>query len=276
MDFKFSENLVKIINADNFDLSQTFDCGQCFRWNKIENKFTGTAFGKTIILTQNEDEIIIENTNKADFEKIWKDYFDVNTDYSRMIESLSGINPVLDMAIRYCSGIRILRQDPWEALCSFIISQNNNIPRIKKIINSLCVEFGENIGNFYSFPEPKILANLSVHDLDCIRAGFRAKYVIDAAKKVCDGTINFDELKTMPADEASKILMQINGVGPKVADCVLLYGLHNFGAFPMDVWMKKIMAEVFPGQSPEIFGCYRGLAQQYLYHFFREHKSVLY
>lgn len=276
MEFEFSENSVKILNTVNFDLSQTFGCGQCFRWNKFENKFFGAAFGEFVSLTQNGTTVIIENTNEEKFNLIWKDYFDLESNYKFMAEHLSDINPILDKAIRECSGIRILKQDPWEALCSFIISQNNNIPRIKKIVNSLCVKFGGNLADgIFTFPKPEILAACEEEDLASVRAGFRARYIIDAARKVSEGTLDFLELKNMPPEEASGVLMQIIGVGPKIAECVRLYGLHDFRAFPIDVWMKKIMEKLFPGVSSDIFGDFRGLAQQYLYHYIRLHPDVI-
>lgn len=276
MEFEFSDNSAKILNTVNFDLSQTFDCGQCFRWNKFENKFFGTAFGEFVSLTQNGTTIVIENTNEEKFNLIWKNYFDLESDYKFMAERLVGIHPILDKAIRECSGIRILKQDPWEALCSFIISQNNNIPRIKKIVNSLCVKFGENLADgIFAFPKPEVLAACKEEDLASVRAGFRARYIIDAAMKVSEGKLDFLELKNMPPEEASGVLMQITGVGPKIAECVRLYGLHDFRAFPIDVWMKKIMEKLFPDNSPDVFGDFRGLAQQYLYHYIRFHPDII-
>lgn len=276
MEFEFSENSVKILNTVNFDLSQTFGCGQCFRWNKFENKFFGAAFGEFVSLTQNGTTVIIENTNEEKFNLIWKDYFDLESNYKSMAEHLSDINPILDNAIRECSGIRILKQDPWEALCSFIISQNNNIPRIKKIVNSLCVKFGGNLADgIFAFPKPEILAACEEKDLVSVRAGFRARYIIDAARKVSEGTLDFLELKNMPPEEASSVLMQIIGVGPKIAECVRLYGLHDFRAFPIDVWMKKIMEKLFPGDHSDVFGDFKGLAQQYLYHYIRLHPDII-
>lgn len=276
MEFEFSENSVKILNTVNFDLSQTFGCGQCFRWDKFENKFFGTVLGEFVSLTQNGTTVTIENMNEKKFDLIWKDYFDLESNYESMAERFVGINPVLDKAICECSGIRILKQDPWETLCSFIISQNNNIPRIKKIVNSLCVKFGENITDkVFAFPKPEVLAACTEKDLASVRAGFRARYIIDAAKKVSGGTLDFSELIKMSPEEATRALMQIIGVGPKIAECVRLYGLHDFRAFPIDIWMQKIMEKLFPGKPSNIFGDFRGLAQQYLYHYVRSHPDIL-
>ncbi len=274
MEIKQIEKNIEIHNLKNFDLSQTLDCGQCFRWKNLDGKYKGVAFGKDLTVYQKSSVVVFENISLEDFESVWSDYFDLNTDYEKIAESFLGINPVMNKSVRECSGVRILSQEPWEALCSFIISQNNNIPRIKKIISALCTSFGDNIGGEYSFPSPDALAKLSEKDLAPIRAGFRARYIIDAAKKVSSGIINFENLNDMSNEEAKNVLMQINGVGPKVADCMLLYGLHRLSAFPMDVWMKRVTEKFFPRKTPDFFGAYAGVAQQYLYHYSRNHPEI--
>lgn len=276
MEFKFTDCGIEIHNATNFDLSQTFDCGQCFRWNNSSGKYTGVVLGKRVSLSKTGiNKILIEGVSCKEFETYFADYFDLNTDYESISESFMGIHPILSAAVAECRGIRILKQDPWETLCSFIISQNNNIPRIKKIINALCNEFGESLSEGdYSFPSAQRLASLEPEDLAPIKAGFRAKYIIDAARKVSSGTINFQEIEKMPPEMVQEKLMQISGVGPKVASCVRLYGLHDLSAFPLDVWMKKVMEKFFKSQSPDVFGNYAGVAQQYLYHYSRSHPEV--
>ena len=274
-----SESII-ISNTENFDLSQTFDCGQCFRWRKIkDNTFEGIAFGKIIHIQQTEDSIILQNVSQEDFQRFWYDYFDLSTDYAQIGKILSEIDPMLSKAYHFCPGIRILKQEPWETLCSFIISQNNNIPRITKIISRLCSLWGEPIlgtENFFSFPEAKTIANLTEEDLAPIKCGFRAKYILDAAKKVVANEINFEDISSLPLDLARETLMKINGVGPKVSQCVLLYGFHRLDAFPVDVWMKRIMDKYFQGKSPEMFGEYAGVAQQYLFHFCRTNAKELF
>ncbi len=274
-----SESII-ISNTENFDLSQTFDCGQCFRWRKIkDNTFEGIAFGKIIHIQQTEDSIILQNVSQEDFQKFWYDYFDLSTDYAQIAKTLSEIDPMLSKAYHFCPGIRILKQEPWETLCSFIISQNNNIPRITKIISRLCSLWGEPISgmeNFFSFPKAKTIANLTEEDLAPIKCGFRAKYILDAARKVVANEINFEDISSLPLDLARETLMKINGVGPKVSQCVLLYGFHRLDAFPVDVWMKRIMAKYFQGKSPEMFGEYAGVAQQYLFHFCRTNAKELF
>lgn len=278
MKIEIHENSVTLKNLKNFDLGQTFDCGQCFRFKQIsENKFQTVAYKKVLKIIQNENEIIFENTSKSDFENIWKNYFDLETDYGVIWKELSRISPVLSAAYEFAPGIRILRQEPWETLCSYIISQNNNIPRIKKIIAKFCELFGARINeNEFSFPSAERVATLKLEDLAPIKSGFRAKYILDAAKKVSSKEINLEDIGSLPLDDAMKILMKINGVGPKVASCVLLYGFHRFEAFPMDVWMKKVMNTFFQNKNIEIFGKYAGIAQQYLYNYSRAKANELF
>lgn len=265
----YQNDLVIIENASNFDLKQTLDCGQAFRWKEnTDGTWQGIVLDKAITLTKTDENIIIHGTTKADFEAFWFDYFDLSRDYSKVIDTISS-DHTLKKASAFGNGIRILKQDPWETLCSFIISQNNNIPRIKGIIERLCESFGEKKGDFYTFPEAKIIANLTPDDLSPIRSGFRAKYIIDAAKKVSSGEINLENLKKCDINTAREKLMTINGVGPKVADCVLLFGLNKIDAFPKDVWIKKAMLTFFPNGLPECAKGYEGLVQQYIFFYAR-------
>ena len=230
-------------------------------------------------IQQTEDSIILQNVSREDFQKFWYDYFDLSTDYAQIGKILSGIDPMLSKAYHFCPGIRILKQEPWETLCSFIISQNNNIPRITKIISRLCSLWGEpipGVENLFSFPKAKTIANLTEEDLAPIKCGFRAKYILDAARKVVANEIKFEDISSLPLDLARETLMKINGVGPKVSQCVLLYGFHRLDAFPVDVWMKRIMDKYFQGKSPEMFGEYAGVAQQYLFHFCRTNAKELF
>lgn len=254
----------------NFTLSETLDCGQAFRWRETEDgAFEGVAFGKYLKLAADKEGIILYDTSEEDFLNIWKDYFDLDRDYGEIIEAISE-NEVLKTASGFAGGIRILRQDPWEALCSFIISQNNNIPRIKGIVERLCATFGEEIKEgFYSFPTAEKIAALTLEDLAPLRSGFRAKYILDGAKRVASGEIDLDALKELALDEARQELMKIYGVGEKVADCTLLFGLSHIDAFPKDVWIKKAMAKLFDGSLPECAAPYAGIAQQYIFHYAR-------
>ena len=182
----------------------------------------------------------------------------------------------LKALFKFANGIRILHQDHWEALCSFIISQNNNIPRIKKIIEALCSAYGdviyidENGKNYYSFPSPEKILEAGEKKIFELKTGFRAKYIIDAARKVSSGEISFEEIEKASTDEAMKILCKICGVGPKVASCVLLFSFRKYDCFPIDVWVKKILDKYYPDfTGKEYFGEYAGIAQQYLFYYER-------
>ena len=269
---------LELKNFENIDLVQTFECGQCFRWQKtLENSYIGIFKGKKLELSQLTPNTIILSTDMSDFKKIWYKYFDLETDYKKIGENITTLHPILKKAYIECSGIRILRQEPWETLCSFIISQNNNIPRIKKIIKSLCDLFGDKIENSKekSFPSSEVISKLNLEDLEPIRSGFRAKYILDAARKISSKIVDFNKIENLDYIDAKNELMKIKGVGPKVADCVLLYGFHRLEAFPEDVWIKRVMNKFFKNESPKIFGEYAGIAQQYLYHYSRMHPEIL-
>lgn len=265
-----SENLI-IKNIAPFDLALTLDCGQAFRWTATEDgAFEGVAMGKHLKIKQDKENIIFYNTTEEDYNNIWKKYFDFERDYAEILKRARKTE-LLNTITKDCGGIRLLKQDPWEALCSFIISQNNNIPRIKGIINRLCEFFGEKIEGGYTFPTAEKLANLTIEDLATLRSGFRAKYILSAAKK-CSLEINLNELQTLSIDEARNILMTITGVGPKVADCTLLFGLGFHNAFPMDVWMKRAMAVLFDNKLPYGLEDCAGIIQQYIFHYARTQK----
>lgn len=251
-----------------FDLTETLDCGQAFRWSETDGVWSGVAYGKLLKITEKNDTMIMSCT-KEDYEKIWHNYFDLDCDYEKIKSELSSMNKILAEAAEFAPGIRILRQEPWEALCSFIFSQNNNIKRIKKIVASFCENFGENLGCAYTFPTAERVSQLTEEDLAPIKCGFRAKYILSAANMVANGEIDLNSLFTMNLDEARNELIRIKGVGPKVADCVLLYGFHRTECFPLDVWMKRAMNVLFPENTPEDFGVNSGIAQQYIFHYSR-------
>ncbi len=266
---KFENDKIYIKNAVNFDLEQTLDCGQAFRWRVDANGvWSGIAFDKFIKLYHKGDDIIIENSNEQDFKNYWYNYLDLGRDYGKIIKIISA-DKTIKSAAQFGSGIRLLNQDSWEALCSFIISQNNNIPRIKGIIERLCESFGNKIDGGYTFPTAQKLACLTVDDLAVIRSGFRAKYIIDAAQRVASGEIDLNALKAADYNTACDTLMTIKGVGPKVADCVLLYGLGHIEAFPRDVWIKRALTELFNGELPDCATKYAGIVQQYIFHYIR-------
>lgn len=289
MDIEISDNNIVITNQPDFELSHIFDCGQCFRFDlQPDGSYIGTAYGRTIKLSKQNNEIILHDTSYEDFKSIWYDYLDLGRDYTAIKAQLTqGGDEVMKTAALYGSGIRILNQDMWEAMISFIISASNNIPRIKKIISLLCSNFGtahEYMGKtFYSFPTAERIAELSLEDLSVIRAGFRDKYILDCAKKVASGEIDLTAIKALATPQAKKVLMSIYGIGNKVSDCILLFGMGRFDSFPVDVWIKRVMEYCYFGNTEqpiktisqyaeEHFGELGGIAQQYLFFYAREQK----
>ncbi len=269
-----TDNGVKIEGVKDLDLAQTLDCGQSFRWVENNGRFSGVAYRKKVEIYFEDDCLCIDNTSVEDYENIWKSYLDLELDYGKIREDIKKLHPVLEEACAYAPGIRILRQEPWEALCTFIISQNNNIKRIKGIVERLCESFGDKIDDYYTFPSAEKLAELAPEDLAPIRAGFRNKYIIDAAVKVNSGEVVLEKCRTLEYDDARAELMKIKGVGVKVADCTLLFGLHRVEAFPVDVWMKRALEKLFPDMTENDFGDYAGIAQQYIFHYSRMHPEI--
>lgn len=260
------ENTFEITCPAVFDLGLCLDCGQAFRWAEKDGKWHGVAYGKALTAEQIGNRLVLD-CSAEDFESIWRNYFDFDCDYEKITASYD--DKYLQTAVSEYSGIRILRQEPWEALCSFIISQNNNIPRIKGIVERLCDNFGEGETGKRSFPTAENLAKLTVEDLAPLRAGFRAKYIIDAAQKVASGEVDFEKISAEPIEFGREELQKIKGVGAKVAECTLLYGFHKIEAFPIDVWVKRIMAEMYPDGLPGCTKGTEGIAQQYLFHWRR-------
>ena len=268
---------VEIASVPDFDLEKTFECGQCFRWNVETNGiYTGVAFAKVARLRREGKSIFISGSME-DFETIWLDYFDLGRDYAQIRKRLC-TDPYMQLASEYGAGIRILNQDSWEALCSFIISQCNNISRIKNIINTLCREYGDRIefgtDEFFTFPSAKRLAALDPEELEPLRCGYRAPYIIGAARAVTDGSLQLDSLSALSPQSAREALKKLPGVGDKVANCVMLYGLNMLDSFPLDVWMKRAVAENFPPDfDPIIFSPFAGIAQQYIFYYARSNKK---
>jgi N-glycosylase/DNA lyase len=274
--FDINNNILTLKNVKNFKLTDIFDCGQCFRFNKKEDgAYYGVAYGKYIELSQINDDIIIKNSTPDDFDNIWQDFFDLDFDYEKCKEHFPN-DKTLHTAADFAKGIRILHQEHWETLCSFIISQNNNIPRIKKIIESMCEKYGEvvhideNGKKHYSFPSPSRILEAGEKEIFDLKTGFRAKYIIDAAKKVVSGQIDFEKIENAPTEKALEMLCEISGVGPKVASCVLLFSFRKYDCFPIDVWVKKILDKYYPDfTTKEYFGKFAGIAQQYLFYYER-------
>jgi len=275
-------------NGREFDPGRTFLCGQCFRWKPVSGGFAGVAHGRRLFVSENGGTVRISEFPENE-ERLWREYFDLDTDYSEYIERLSA-DETLAAACRASAGIHILRQEPFETLISFIISQNNNIPRISGIVERLCQTFGEKIDDpngsenpaavvenaeaAYSFPTAKRLEGIEAGDLAPLRAGFRARYIADAVARVNSGEVDFGEIDALPLDKARERLKTIVGVGDKVADCVLLFAFRKTDAFPRDVWVKRIMAEYYPGGLPACTKGIEGIAQQYLFDYVRNVNNI--
>jgi len=269
---------VRISGIGNFSVFKTFDCGQCFRFDPVSSdhdfEVSGVAFGKRVSFASAGGDLIIKGTTSEEYATVWEKYLSLDTDYDEIDRVIvSALNEegcaVMTRAAEVSKGIRILRQDPWETLCSFIISQNNNIPRIKKIISALSENFGEKLDDFsYSFPTAKALADAGEEKIFALKTGFRASYITDAARKVASGELDLEGVKNCNsyADAATQ-LMTVRGVGPKVAACALLFGFGYTEAFPIDTWMKKVAARHFAsGLDHTRFGKAAGIAQQYLFY----------
>jgi len=265
------KNISELCTSAELDLIKTFECGQCFRWNADENGvYSGVAMDRAVSLWEKEGIVYI-SAGEDEVNSIWRNYFDLSVDYDRIRTSFDA-GEYLKECSEYGAGIRILRQEPWEALCSFIISQCNNIPRIKKIVEGLCNLYGNPVDNsctgktYFTFPSAETVASLSVEDLAPLRSGYRAKYIISSAKDIASGAVNMNDLLCAEYDTALKELKKLEGVGDKVANCVILFGLHIMSAFPVDVWMKRALKEHFPKNfDPKTLGSYAGLAQQYIF-----------
>ena len=249
------------MTGNELSLKDTLPSGQCFRFSEENGVWTVRAgVGENLrVLRVTQDDL-----SPIMDDPFWFGFFDMGTDYGELREQFSEISPVMKQACDYAPGIRILNQDPWEALCSFVVSQNNNIKRIMGIISRMCGFYGAG-----GFPTVESLVDAREDDLRKLGLGFRAPYIVNTARAVHDGEIRLDALKTLPIDQARAMLMKVKGIGPKVADCALLFGCHRLDCFPMDVWMKRVMATFFPGQDKDIFGPCAGVAQQYLFHYAR-------
>lgn len=267
------EDRTVLTGDDAFSPEQTFLCGQCFRFDPDEKGFCGIAGGR-FIRTEVSDKSTVLYCSGRDFEDFWKNFFDLGRDYSA-VRALIADDPFLVRAEEYGRGIRLLRQEPWEALCSFIISQCNNIPRIKGIVSRLCEMYGIPVQGGYSFPSAEKIAELTVEDLAPLRSGYRADYILNAAREVASGELDFASLESMSTAQVRKRLMSMHGVGKKVADCVLLFGLGRTDAFPVDVWIKRVLDNVYPdGFDASSYGELAGLVQQYIFFYARDHREI--
>ena len=257
-------------DIQNFNLDNTLDCGQSFRWQKMDDDcYSGIVYSRGITLSMQGSDLVLHDVTPEEFEQIWRAYFDLNRDYSELFEKFRR-DEVLARALDFAPGVRVLCQEPFEALCSFIISQNNNIIRIKGIIARLCGAFGKPLGgDAYAFPTAAVLASATEAQLREIGLGYRTAYISAAAKQVLNGELLLEPLYTMPPKQASDTLCAVHGIGKKVAACVLLYGFARVDFIPEDVWVKRIMAQLYPDGFPPELVEWGGIAQQTLFHYAR-------
>ncbi len=266
-----------ITELKDFNLREILECGQCFRFERLGDlRYTVTALGRTITACQQADTLTLYGCTEKEFKEKWYHYFDLETDYGEIKNTLSQNDEVMTAAIAYAGGIRLLNQDPYESLLSFIISQNNNIPRIKGIISAM----SEKYGTEGAFPTLEQLLPVTAQELFDLKMGFRNKYIYDAVQCLSQKKVELHKLYTVDTDSARASLMQIKGVGPKVADCVLLFSLGHRNVFPIDVWVKRVMCQLyFNGReqslktisnfATEKWGNLAGYAQQYLFYYAR-------
>ncbi len=273
------------VNFKDFNLKNTFENGQCFRFNRYKDGYLGIAGQNVIYIVQDGEKFFIDGVSKKIFEDVFVKLFDLKRDYATIISGFKAEENLLN-AVKYGNGMRIMAQDRWETLFSFIISQNNNIARIKTIIERICLKYGTPIEFdntvFYSFPTAKQLENVTEQDYAALGCGYRAKYLEQMVKTFLAGEIDLDKIAKMEYPQAKKELTSYLGIGPKVADCVLLFGLNFYSAFPVDTWIKKVMEALYLKRkatkeeisacASENFGEYAGIAQQFLFYYARENK----
>ena len=279
------QNLV-VKNVKSFNLEHIFECGQCFRWNRNDDgDYMGVVKENVIYIKMVDNDVYVKSYGNDDLESLFNDYFDMNRDYEKIKLKLRKIDEHMDKSIAYGDGIRLLNQDLWETIISFIISANNNIPRIKGIIERISKRYGNRIewngGEYYTFPTPEQLSKASVEDLRNLGLGFRDVRVYETTQMVVNGEIDFNKLHS---EKNTKVvrdeLLKLPGVGPKVADCILLFStLKRFDVFPIDVWVRRVMNDLYIHNkdenkvdkklvlslADEKFGNLQGIAQQYLF-----------
>lgn len=279
------QNLV-VKNVKSFNLEHIFECGQCFRWNKNDDgDYMGVVKENVIYIKMVDNDVYVKSYGNDDLESLFNDYFDMNRDYEKIKIKLRKIDEHMDKSIAYGDGIRLLNQDLWETIISFIISANNNIPRIKGIIERISKRYGNRIKfngeEYYTFPTPAQLSKASVEDLRNLGLGFRDVRVYETTQMVVNGKVNFEKLHSEKDTQVVRDeLLKLPGVGPKVADCILLFStLKRFDVFPIDVWVRRVMNDLYIHNEDENkvdkklvlslanekFGNLQGIAQQYLF-----------
>lgn len=281
----YSDGIV-IKNISDFELKHIFDCGQCFRWNEDEDgSFVGITRGRASRLIKKDNDIYIKGGSLEDRD-LWIEYLDLNRDYGNIKNTLSK-DEVLREAIGHGEGIRILNQEPFEIVISFIISANNRIPMIKRAVENISREFGKRIEfegrDYYAFPNPMELSLATSADLKKCGCGFRAPYIVETTREIASKRVDLKEILSMDTDKAHNELIKLKGIGPKVADCILLFSMGKQDAFPVDVWVKRVMQYFYLAPDVSLkkireygktkFGSLAGFAQQYLFYYARDLKG---
>lgn len=278
-------------NQKSFKLKDIFECGQCFRWNEQKDgSYIGVIKDGVINVKIDNDIIIFTGKCEENLEELVNHYFDLNTNYEEIKQKISNIDEYLKKSVEYGDGIRLLNQDLWETIISFIISANNNIPRIKGIIERISKEYGNEIEwngeKYYTFPTPQQLKDVTVEEYRKLGLGFRDIRLYETTKMILNKEIDLEKLKNNSnTQEVRNELLRLSGVGPKVADCILLFSdLKRFDVFPIDVWVRRVMNDLYIKEEDETkvskvkiekiaeekFGNLKGLAQQYLFYLRRE------
>ncbi len=251
------------------DLSAIADSGQCFRWRRRENGYVIPAMGRVLRVRETADETLELSCTEEEYTRLWREYFDLDTDYGAMAAVLPANDDYLRAAAEYGRGIRILRQDPWETLVSFLISQRKNIPAIRQAVEKVCRTAGRVIdedeeGPICAFPSPPELARFGEEGLRACGLGYRAPYVLRAAE-VFTGE-DLSGFRSLTDEALLRALCALYGVGPKIARCVMLFGFHRLNAFPVDVWIQRVEERRYPdGLRPDQFAPFAGVMQQYMY-----------
>ncbi len=278
------KGFIVVKDLKNFDLEETFECGQCFRWKRTESdEYIGVVENKVVKIFKENDEFIFEGCTYDEFTNFWIDYLDLNTDYGVIIDRLVKKDDVMKRACSFAEGIRILKQPLFETLISFIISANNSIPNIKRVIERLSIAYGKEIifdnKKYFSFPTVEKLASANEFEIRKMKAGFRSPYIIKTSKLFLEEEFTVEKLKLMGYRDAKNFIMKCAGVGSKVADCTLLFSGAFTNAFPVDVWIKRIIQTYYLDKDKSLkeisefadnkFKDLAGYAQQYLFYYAR-------
>lgn len=279
-------NQVILDGALNFNLDRILGYGEGNRWNKEDDgSYTGVVKGKILNVAQDDKKVYFNNTDLKDFQNIWFEYFDLGRDYDEINNKLKSMDNYISRAVDYLRGMRILNQDEWEMMITFIISANNSMTMLQKVVENLSEKFGDYLGEYkgrkyYAFPTPKQLSLASLEDIRSCKTGYRDKYIKSAADNIVNNDIDIYKFKELNTEKCIEELKKFDGVGTKVADCIALFGMKKYDTFPMDVWMKRIMKEFYIKEDMSVekirkcsidkFGELSAFVQQYLFHYVRE------